>query len=121
MIEFVVKYWWAIMAIGVSPMFGYAVAQRVKAVRPKPSNAVIINAAGLSTAISAFGFWMEYSGILSQSIMMGVTIGMMQLLMVRAIFGLLDRFAPKVADRMAEGTDDSSTILPWAAKKEKQK
>lgn len=106
------------MAIGVSPLFGYAVAQRVKAKKPKPSNVVILNAAGLSTTVSAFGFWMEYSSNLSQSLMMAVTIGMMQLLMVRAIFGLLDKFAPKVADRMAEGTDDSSTILPW---KDKQK
>ncbi len=116
MTEFVIAYWWAIMAIGVSPLFGYAVAQRVKAVRPKPSNAVIINAAGLSTTISAFGFWMEYSGVLSQSIMMAVTIGMMQLLMVRAIFGLMERFFPKVAKRIEEGTDDTSTILPWKNK-----
>ena len=108
-----VKYFWQILAIGIAPVFGFALAQKVKrALRRKPSGFVIAQIAGIATALFATAAWWKASRDVEGAILIGVLIGVLQPIVIWIWFQVAKRFAPESYENLKCG-DNHKPFLPW--------
>jgi len=122
-IQWIEKYFWEMLAIGIAPIMGFIVGQYYKAhlrdAGLKRSSLTIATINSVVTFIFAFWFW---TGDYNESLKIGAAVGIISPIIVWIWFILGKRWAPNqmksFKDSDLEDTDEI-TIIPWVYKKGK--
>jgi len=109
-----IKYFWHIMALAISPLFGFFFTQKIKKMW-KLHNAIIINMAGASTAIFAYLCWFVATKIQIEAALIAVTMYVFQPVGVWIWFKIARRMNIKTGNCLHITDETSPTDLTTLA------
>lgn len=116
--NFIVNYWWHMLAVLIAPLLGFIAGQWFKALwrnvrGHKPSSWTTGSFNAWISGAFAFWFW---PGSLEESAKIGLAVGMSSPIIVWVWFMVAARYAPKQVAQL-KGTDgEDLTIIPWIYK-----
>lgn len=109
MTDFIVAYFWHVLAVCIAPLAGFAWAQWYKiSGTPKP---VALKVAIFNGAISAIFSFLLWPGDFAEKAKIGLLIGSVCPFIIAAWFLVVKKFAPDQASSLT-GSGDDYTIVP---------
>lgn len=116
MIDFIVQYWWHILAVCVSPLAGFAWSQMFKVSRKnKPSAYCVAIFNAVVTTVFSFILW---PGDIIEKTKMALTIGSIWPFLILGWFIVAKRYAPEQYESLT-GSNGDVTIMPGLKIKKK--
>lgn len=110
----VVTYFWHLICLCGSPIFGFAAGQRYKTHNGhKPNNSKIRTFAGLMTMLFATATWWKATGDISGALLLGAFLGMAQPFVIWVWLQVAKKHSPETYKNLTKETEDDKTYLPW--------